>query len=207
MEHGRPERQLSIMEEARGSEILSAEDLCMVGHLQALMDAGVSSFKIEGRTKSEIYVATVVGAYRRALNAHLDGTSPETLLSILDREKAELQKISHRPYSTGFYFGVSISDGGQYPEWEKEYIGFVLEASTGEALVEVKNRFFVGDELETVTPVGSEPLVIDAIRTEDGEETASAPHPGICVRISYRNTHLEAGDLLRGPLRNRALQA
>lgn len=117
----------------------------------------------------------------------------------------ELDQISHRVYDTGFYFGQpKVCGEAVGVTQEAEYMGYVLDVSGGEALVEMKNRFFVGDELETVTPHGSEKLTIEDIVIErTGEHVGVVNVPMEKVRIPCGNK-LEAGDLLRGPVRNRA---
>ena len=117
----------------------------------------------------------------------------------------ELDKISHRVYDTGFYFGQpKVCGEAVGVTQEAEYMGYVLDVSGGEALVEMKNRFFVGDELETVTPKGSEKLVIEDIVLErTGEHVGVVNVPMERVRIPCGGK-LAAGDMLRGPGRNRA---
>ena len=119
--------------------------------------------------------------------------------------RGELDKISHRVYDTGFYFGQpKVCGEAVGVTQEAEYMGYVLDASGGEALVEMKNRFFVGDELETVTPKGSEKLVIEDIVIErTGEHVGVVNVPMERVRIPCGGK-LQAGDMLRGPVRNRA---
>ena len=121
------------------------------------------------------------------------------------RLRGELDKISHRVYDTGFYFGQpKVCGEAVGVTQEAEYMGYVLDASGGEALVEMKNRFFVGDELETVTPKGSEKLVIEDIVIErTGEHVGVVNVPMERVRIPCGGK-LQAGDMLRGPVRNRA---
>ena len=191
--------------DGHGTAILSAHDLCMMEHLPRLADSGLASLKIEGRMKNELYVGTVVGAYRRSLDAYAG--DPQGYLAdnaLRARERAELDKISHRAYDTGFYFGQPAEGGGAAGTLQAaEYMAYVVDVSGGEALVEMKNRFFVGDTLETVTPAGSRPLIVEDIRVEaTGEHVGVANIPGQLVRIPCGNL-LERGDMLRGPVRNR----
>lgn len=147
VEEQRPGEYFEIEEDTRGTYILNAQDMNMIRHLDELASAGVDSFKIEGRNKQAFYVATVVGAYRRVL----DGGD-------VDRAEAELYTISHRPYSTGFYFGRAL----QTPERDG-YVKECLHVATVEecepagegawrVTVMCHNRFARGDELETVSP-------------------------------------------------------
>lgn len=205
-ERTRPEEPMLIEEDARGTAILSSRDMCMFDHLPRLMESGVQCFKVEGRMKNELYIATVIGTYRRAMNAYVknpEAYEKDTVLrSTLRRE---LDKVSHRVYDTGFYFGQPQVCGEAVGViQEAEYVGYVLDVSGGEALVEMKNRFFVGDELETVTPQGSEKLTVEQIRLEaTGEHVGVVSVPQTKVRIPC-GEKLAAGDMLRGPVRNRA---
>lgn len=201
-ERSRPGEYLPVEEDGRGTAILSSRDLCMLKHLPRLMGSGVACFKIEGRMKNELYVGTVVGAYRRAMDAF--ARDPKAFEEKKHSLRAELDKISHRTYDTGFYFGQpEVCGGAVGTEQAAEYMGYVLDASGGEALVEMKNRFFVGDELETVTPAGSETLMVEDIVVEGtGEHVAAANVPGQFVRVPC-GEKLHRGDMLRGPVRNR----
>ena len=206
VERTRPGEYMPIEEDARGTAILSSRDICMMDHLPRLMESGVSCFKVEGRMKTEIYIATVIGAYRRAMDAYAENPAgylaDEALRTSL---RAELDKVSHRVYDTGFYFGQPQVCGEAVGVTQAaEYMGYVLEADASSALVEMKNRFFVGDELETVTPAGSEKLTIEEIVIErTGERVGVVNVPLERVRIPHQG-QLEAGDMLRGPVRNRA---
>ncbi len=197
METGKPQNRLFIEEGEGGSEIFSSQDLCMLNHLAELRDAGVTCFKIEGRTKSEYYVGTVTGAYRRRMDSVFAG-APWT------DETAELSAISHRPYSTGFYYGTPKHTAERQMEpGEREYMAFVLDMKDGRALVEMKNRFSVGDRLETLTLEGSQAFIVQNLALAETEE----PVPSVLVpgQKVYLNcpADISAGDMLRGPLRNR----
>ena len=205
-ERNRPDEPMPIEEDGRGTAILSSRDLCMMEHLPRLMDSGVCCFKIEGRMKNELYIGTVVGAYRRAMDAYV--ADPAAYLenaALREQLRGELDRISHRVYDTGFYFGQpEVCGGAVGTQQAAEYMGFVLDVSGGEALVEMKNRFFVGDRLETVTPKGSEPLLIeDIVLDATGEHVGVVNVPNTLVRIPCGDK-LGAGDMLRGPVRNRA---
>ena len=205
-ERTREGEYMPVEDGGQGTAILSARDLCMMEHLPRLMRSGLSSFKIEGRMKNELYVGTVVGAYRRAMDACArDEQAYLADGALRARERAELEKISHRVYDTGFYFGLPEQGGGAAGTVQQaEYMAYVVDVSGGEALVEMKNRFFVGDRLEAVTPTGSRPLTVESIRVEaTGEQVGVANIPGQLVRIPC-GMLLERGDMLRGPVRNRA---
>ena len=205
-ERTRPDEPMPIEESGRGTAILSSRDMCMIDHLPRLMESGVSCFKIEGRMKTEIYIATVVGAYRRAMDAYAKNPAAYVRNEALHAQlRAELDKVSHRVYDTGFYFGQPIVCGEAVGVVQAaEYMGYVVDVSGGDALVEMKNRFFVGDELETVTPKGSEKLTIeDIVIDATGEHVGVVNVPNTLVRIPCAGK-LEKGDMLRGPVRNRA---
>lgn len=205
-ERTRPDEPMPIEEDGRGTAILSSRDMCMMEHLPRLMDSGVCCFKIEGRMKNELYIGTVVGAYRRAMDAYAANPAAYQADEALRRQlRAELDRISHRVYDTGFYFGQpEVCGEAVGTQQAAEYMGYVLDVSGGNALVEMKNRFFVGDRLETVTPKGSEPLVIeDIVLDATGEHVGVVNVPNTLVRIPCGDK-LGAGDMLRGPVRNRA---
>ena len=203
-EQTRPGEYLPILEDARGTYILSAHDLCMIEHIPALVESGIASLKIEGRMKTEYYVATVVGAYRRALDAY--ARCAQAYEQMLPALVEELGKASHRPSDTGFYFGRPDQCAGAKGFLQtREFTASVLERlPSGELLLEVKNRFFNGDKLEAMTPGGIIPLTVGDIVMEDtGERVSVVGHPKARVRIEAP-TGIEAGDLLRGVCRNHA---
>lgn len=205
-ERTRPDEPMPVEEDAHGTAILSSRDMCMMEHLPRLMESGVCCFKIEGRMKNELYIGTVVGAYRRAMDAYAANPSAYQADEALRRQlRGELDKISHRVYDTGFYFGQPQVCGEAIgTQQAAEYMGYVMDVSGGEALVEMKNRFFVGDRLETVTPRGGEPLVIeDIVLDATGEHIGVVNVPNTLVRIPC-GEKLGKGDMLRGPVRNRA---
>lgn len=203
-EQTRPGEYMPILEDARGTYILSAHDLCMIEHIPALVESGIASLKIEGRMKTEYYVATVVGAYRRALDAY--ARCAQAYEQMLPALVEELGKTSHRPSDTGFYFGRPDQCAGAEGFLQtREFTASVIERlPTGELLLEVKNRFFKGDALEAMTPGGIIPLIVGDIVMEDtGERVSVVGHPKARVRIEAP-AGIEAGDLLRGVCRNHA---
>ncbi|MBQ8617961.1 MAG: U32 family peptidase [Clostridia bacterium] len=205
-ERTRPDEPMPIEEDSRGTAILSSRDMCMMEHLPRLMESGVCCFKIEGRMKNELYIGTVVGAYRRAMDAY--AVDPKAFLAdgpLRAQLRAELDKISHRMYDSGFYFGQpEIAGEAVGTRQEAEYMGYVVDVSGGQALVEMKNRFFVGDELETVTPGGSEKMIVeDIVIDATGEHVGVVNVPNTLVRVPC-GQKLGKGDMLRGPVRNRA---
>ena len=154
---------LPIEEDGKGSYIFNSKDLNMFSHLDELKNAGVNSFKIEGRMKSEYYLATVINAYRRAL----DGANEKDL-------KRELLNVAHRDYTTAYAFGENPStvnyENGQ-SKGDYTYIGNVLGYDDGFAVVEMRNRFKQGDELEILSPSNSfkKTFVVKAVYDSHGE--------------------------------------
>ena len=156
---------LRAEEDARGTYLLSSKDLRMIEHIGELIDAGVDSLKIEGRVKSEYYVAGVTNAYRRALDAYESGRPYPAYLT------EETEKISHRGYTTGFYFGEKGGSTGEpKPTATYDFIGVVEDWNNGVATVEMRNRFSVGDELEILSPTDSfgKTFTVTAITDENG---------------------------------------
>ena len=145
--------EYQIQQDTHGTYILNSKDLCMIDHLDALIDAGVTSFKIEGRMKSSSYVATVVNAYRRALDQLLG--DPQAYKNDTTRQQ-ELEKSSHRLFTTGFYFGAQDKEElkTSYPVSSSDFIAKVLEDTDDEGFVkvEMRNRFKLGDKLEVLSP-------------------------------------------------------
>lgn len=147
------DNELTIQEDDRGTYILNSKDMCMINHLDKMAKAGVTSFKIEGRMKSPYYVATVVNAYRRALN--ILENDPKSFKPDQSWVK-ELEKSSHRNFTTGFYLHENDKEFLQssLPVSSAEFMALVVEDSDkdGFATVEQRNRFKVGDELEILSP-------------------------------------------------------
>lgn len=201
MEKKRPGEYIPLEEDGRGTYLLSAYDLNMLAHLPALLQAGVCSLKIEGRMKTEYYVATVAGAYRRALDALL--RSEEEYRALLPTLEKELCKASHRAFNTGFYFGAPApASGAEGFEQAMEYVGRVLSWQDGIATVSLKNRFYVGDTLELLSPAGVHAFPVTEIRRRDTGEcvnTVSVAGQEILLPIPVPAAE---GDFLRGPNRN-----
>ena len=197
MEEKRPGEYMPVYEDDRGTFIFNSKDICMIEHIDKLIEAGVTSFKIEGRVKSEYYVATVVKSYRDAIDDYFEGKpfNPELLY--------ELKKISHRQYTTGFYFGKPDNTAQVYTtnSYVRNYelIGTVVDylKDTKEVVIEQRNRFFKGDEIEILMP--DEPflkLKVERIINEDNEEIEVAPHPQMQVRIPCKR-EVKKGSFVR----------
>lgn len=190
VEEKRPEQHFTVIEENGTSAILSSHDLCCIDFLDKVAQAGVISFKIEGRMKSPYYVATVTNAYRQRMNN----------TATLEQIKNELECASHRPYSSGFYFGALKYDhnnDGLYHQSCK-FIGIVLgEDTDGRYFVEMRNRFSVGDTLEILSPNSSgKSFVVESIIDKNGNDRQTAHLPQEILSISCPEK-LAEGDILR----------
>ena len=178
VEEKRPGEYFEISEDG-GTYILNSRDMCTISHIPELLDAGITSLKIEGRTKSGYYAAAVTNAYRHAVDAALAG---EPLDPVWERE---VYNVSHRPYSTGFYFG----EPGQFTDdacyfAESDVVAMVEScAADGSAVLTQRNRFFPGDALELLMP-GQPPVTftVGALSGADGEPVAAASHPKMELR-------------------------
>lgn len=190
VEEKRPEQHFTVIEEKGTSAILSSHDLCCIDFLEEIAKVGVISFKIEGRMKSPYYVATVTNAYRQRMNGTAD----------LETLKAELECASHRPYSTGFYFGdlkYNHSNDGLYRQSCK-FIGIVHgEEENGRYNIEMRNRFSVGDTLEILSPYSSgKSFTVTSIIDKNGDERQTAHLPQEILSVACPEK-LHDGDLLR----------
>ena len=181
VEEKRPGEFFPIEEDDRGSYIMNSKDLCMIRHIPDLVHAGIDSAKIEGRMKSIFYVATVVHAYRQAIDAYYE--DPDNYV-FREEWLEELLKASHREFTTGFYYGKPGHEEQNYrtSRYTKEYsfIGKVLSYNeeTGIAKVEQRNKMNVGDHIEVFGPdISFFPMtIIDLADWESGEKLESAPH-------------------------------
>lgn len=204
VEEKRPGEYMPVCEDEHGTYLFSACDLCMLPHLRELQQAGIASLKIEGRMKTAYYVATVVSAYRRALDL-LEHQGENAYLEALPTLMEELQKASHRTSNTGFYFGAPEPPAGAAGfSQTMEYVGDIVSDSAAgeEALVRLKNRFYVGDQLEVLTPQGPRSFTVSSmILAESGEAVTTASVAGTLIKTVFP-FDVGAGDLLRGPNRN-----
>lgn len=196
MEEKRPGQFFPIEEDARGATILSSLDLNCLSFLDQIMAAGVVSFKIEGRMKSPYYVATVVNAYRRRLDAILSGTASPENTALLERE---LNAASHRPYSSGFYFGELIHhapDTGAYLQ-DCTFVG-VVQSQTGDRIAfECRNKVNAGDRIEILSPNSlGESFVAEDILNASGESEPAAARPNELYSMRCEK-NLAPGDILR----------
>ncbi len=203
VEQKRSGEYLPVCEDEHGTYIFSARDLNLMPLLPELLDAGAASLKIEGRMKTEYYVAVVTGAYRRAIDllTEDEGAYRAALPGLM----AELQCASHRDSDTGFAVGSPQTPGGAEGFHQaREYIARVAEdARAGEpARLLLKNRFFAGDTLEVITPSGVRTAeALPFLREKTGETVETLGVAGEFIRMALP-VDVQAGDMLRGQVRN-----
>ena len=206
VEEKRPGVYMPLAEDERGTYLFSARDLCLMPLLPQLCEAGVASLKIEGRMKTEYYVAVVTGAYRQALDLLAKGREYfcEQQAALME----ELCAASHRKSDTGFLEGPPPEPGEAEGFWQtREYVARVTEdaGEDGLARLVLKNRFFAGDELELMTPrgvrkVNAKPFV----REKTGEVLETLGIAGEIIRMELPGAL--CGDMLRGPVRNHRME-
>ncbi len=196
VEETRPGEYLPVYENERGTYIFNSKDLCMIEHIPELVEAGIDSFKVEGRMKTALYIATVARTYRRAIDDYF--VSGERYRANLDWYRAEISKCTYRQFTTGFYFGkpageAQIYDNSTYVN-EYIYLGNIREVAAGDALpwmqgmedrdvfslarLEQRNKFSVGEAIEIMKPDGRNvEVTVRKIVDAEGNEQESAPHP------------------------------
>ncbi len=200
VEETRPGEYMPVYENERGTYIFNSKDLCMIEHVSEMIDAGIDSFKIEGRMKTALYVATVARTYRKAIDDYLE--NPEKYKANMEWYKEEIGKCTYREFTTGFYFGKPTSETQIYDSntYVKNYIylGTVEERDArGFAKIEQKNKFSVGETIEIMKPDGRNiSTLVRGIYTEDGESQESAPHPKQVLYINL-DGEVEQYDILR----------
>ena len=200
VEETRPGEYMPVYENERGTYIFNSKDLCMIEHVPEMIDAGIDSFKIEGRMKTALYVATVARTYRKAIDDYLE--DPEKYKANMECYKEEIGKCTYREFTTGFYFGKPTSETQIYDSntYVKNYIylGTVEERDArGFAKIEQKNKFSVGETIEIMKPDGRNiSALVRGIYTEEGESQESAPHPKQILYIDL-DGEVEQNDILR----------
>ena len=180
MEEKRPGEYFPVEENERGTYIFNSKDLCMIEHIPDLIAAGIDSFKIEGRLKTALSVATVARTYRKAIDDYLE--DPALYEAHLPWYREQISRCTYRQCTTGFFYGkpdqeTQIYDSNTYSR-EYTYLGVVGEVKDGLCVIEQRNKFSVGETIEVMKPDGTNPeAVVRAIYNEDGETMESAPHP------------------------------
>lgn len=181
VEESRPGQYWPVEEDEHGTYIFNSKDLCMIDHVKELIEAGASSLKLEGRMKSVYYVAAVVAAYRKAIDTYYENPADYQV----HREwRAELEKVSHRPYTTAFAFQKTDYTAQEYEESQPtqsyDFVGLILgyNSDKKEAIVQQRNHFRVGEVVECLSPKGDVfTITIGKLHNKEGLEIEKAPHP------------------------------
>ena len=180
VEEKRPGEYLPVYENERGTYIFNSKDLCMIEHIPDLLDAGIDSFKIEGRMKTALYVATVARTYRKAIDDYLE--DPKLYEEHMPWYRTQIASCTYRQFTTGFFYGrpdenTQIYDNNTYVK-EYTYLGIVGEVDAeGRCRIEQRNKFSVGEQIEIMKPDGQNvEVTVKRILNEDGEEQESAPN-------------------------------
>ena len=203
VEENRPGEYMPIEEDERGTYIFNSKDLCMIEHIPEMIEAGIYSFKIEGRMKTKLYVASAARTYREAIDDYLE--SEELYRSKIEHYKEEIAACTFRQFTTGFYFGkpdqdTQIYDSNTYIR-NYIYLGAIEEiCPDGRVVVFQKNKFLVGDEIEIMDfRKGDIAAKVVKIEDENGREMESAPHPKqkLYLTLSCGEVTLSEGMLLR----------
>jgi len=203
VEEQRPNEYMPVYENERGTYIFNSKDLCMIEYIPQMVEAGIDSFKIEGRMKTALYVATVARTYKVAMNAF--EKSLEEYEKILPWCKEEIGKCTYRQFTTGFYFGkpnetTQIYDSNTYIN-EYTYLGTV-EKEQDIVQIEQKNKFFVGETIEIMKPDGRNiSCVVKRIQDENGADMESCPHPKQRLKVQL-SEEADAFDILRKKTNN-----
>ena len=199
VEESRPGECYPIEEDARGTYIMNSKDLCLLPYLDEVVDSGIDSLKIEGRMKSVHYVASVVKAYRMAL----DACFTDTHYKVREEWLTELEKVSHRSYTTGFFFGKTTEAdqiyGSSSYEQTSDFVGLVraYDEKTKIAAVEQRNNMKLGQEIEIFQPVGASfRQKLAEMWDTEGQEIAAAPHPQQIIRMRMAQP-VEVNSILR----------
>ncbi len=200
VEETRPGEYMPVYEGERGTYIFNSKDLCMIEYIPELVEAGIDSFKIEGRMKTALYVATVARTYRKAIDDLRK--DPKLYRENMEWYKAEIGKCTYREFTTGFYFGKPTEDAQIYDSntYVKNYtyLGTAEETDgNGAFRMEQKNKFSVGETVEVMKPDGRNlTAVVREIRDEEGNPQESAPHPKQQLWVDL-GMDVEVYDILR----------
>lgn len=203
VEDSRPDQPLEMQEDDRGAYILNSKDLCLIDYIDEIAKAGVTSFKVEGRMKSPYYVATVINAYRRAIDVYYKSLETGDKYKIPSELVGELVKPSHRKYTTGFMFkdgNIRQNLESSVQTQESKFIAIVTKVKNNEVVVEMRNKFSVGDTLEILSPSENfnKRIVISKILDSKGNSIESAKRVQEKVQIFFNgDAKLAVGDILR----------
>ena len=200
MEENRPGEYLPVFENDRGTYIFNSKDLCMIEYIPEIIDAGIDSLKVEGRMKTALYVAAVARTYRKAIDDFFE--SPEKYQENLEYYRQEIAKCTYRQFTTGFFFDKPKTDAQIYDNnvYVKEYtylgiVGSVTE--DGYAVLEQRNKFSVGEEVEVMRKNGENILAsVLEIKDAEGNPMESCPHPKQKIFVKL-TCEVEEFDLIR----------
>lgn len=200
VEEKRPGEYFPVVENEKGTFIFNSKDLCMLEHINKLINAGIKSFKIEGRVKSSYYVATVVRSYRMAIDEYY---KDPTNYKFNERLLEEIKKVSHRDFTTGFYFGKPTEEAQVYTTSSYirgyDFVGLILDydENTRLATIEQRNRMFKGDKIEIFGPNKDHfSQTIEKIWDEEGNEIEVAPHPQQIIKMRMEK-RVQPYDIIR----------
>lgn len=200
MEESRPGEYFPVYENERGTFIFNSKDLCMIEHIPDLIDAGIDSFKIEGRMKTALYVATVARTYRKAIDDYLK--DPALYQKNMPWYQEQISNCTYRQFTTGFFYGkptqeAQIYDNNTYIK-EYTYLGIVGAANEeGKYCISQRNKFSVGEQIEVMKPNGDNiEVTVKSIQDEEGNQMESAPHPKQILYIDL-GIKLDRYDILR----------
>ena len=200
VEETRPNEYMPVFENERGTYIFNSRDLCMVEHMEDILESGIDSLKIEGRMKTALYVATVARTYRKAIDDCME--SPEKYRRNMEWYREQISNCTYRQFTTGFFYGKpdhtsQIYDSNTYMK-EYTYLGFAEEVrEDGLVLITQRNKFVVGETIEVMKPDGENiSVTVKAIYDEEGHSVESAPHPRQKLYVDL-GTKTEVYDLLR----------
>lgn len=200
MEESRPGEYFPVYENERGTFIFNSKDLCMIEHIPDLINAGIDSFKIEGRMKTALYVATVARTYRKAIDDYLK--DPALYEENMSWYQEQISNCTYRQFTTGFFYGkptqeAQIYDNNTYIK-EYTYLGIVGETNEeGKYCISQRNKFSVGEQIEVMKPNGDNiEVTVKSIQDEEGNQMESAPHPKQILYIDL-GIKLDRYDILR----------
>lgn len=200
VEEKRPGEYMPVYENERGTYIFNSKDLCMIEHMDDVLNSGIDSLKIEGRMKTALYVATVARTYRKAIDDYLE--SPEKYKANMPWYQEQISNCTYRQFTTGFFYGkpdqnTQIYDNNTYVK-EYTYLGYAEEVDEkGLAHITQRNKFCVGETIEIMKPDGRNlSVTVRTIYDENGESVESAPHPQQKLAVDL-GTEIEKYDLLR----------
>lgn len=200
VEEKRPGEYMPVFENERGTYIFNSKDLCMIEHMDDVVNSGIDSLKIEGRMKTALYVATVARTYRKAIDDYME--SPEKYKANMDWYKEQISNCTYRQFTTGFFYGkpdenTQIYDNNTYVK-EYTYLGFAEDIDErGFVQITQRNKFVTGETIEVMKPNGENiPVTVKAIYDEEGNQVESAPHPQQKLFVDL-GIKMEVYDLLR----------